>query len=67
MVLAFPVAKLGALLIKQISKPLANVIAKSAKQHPLFSRTICMPPAQCKQLRFFKPIRFPPDDIVNLC
>uniref|UniRef100_A0A1B6GE14 OPA3-like protein CG13603 n=1 Tax=Cuerna arida TaxID=1464854 RepID=A0A1B6GE14_9HEMI len=43
---AFPVAKLGALLIKQISKPLANAIAKNAKQHPWFSRVICMPPAQ---------------------
>ncbi|XP_046688194.1 putative OPA3-like protein CG13603 [Homalodisca vitripennis] len=43
---AFPVAKLGALLIRQISKPLANAIAKNAKQHPWFSRVICMPPAQ---------------------
>lgn len=45
-VMAFPAAKLGALLIRQISKPLANAIAKKAKQHPLFSRGICMPPAQ---------------------
>uniref|UniRef100_A0A1B6K9T9 OPA3-like protein CG13603 n=1 Tax=Graphocephala atropunctata TaxID=36148 RepID=A0A1B6K9T9_9HEMI len=43
---AFPVAKLGALLIRQISKPLANAIAKNAKQHPWFSRVVCMPPAQ---------------------
>lgn len=47
---AFPVAKLGALLIKQISKPLASAIANQAKQHPLFSRVVCMPPAQCKYL-----------------
>lgn len=51
---AFPVAKLGALLIRQISKPLANAISKKAKQHPLFSRVICMPPAQCKYHNEFK-------------
>lgn len=45
-VMTFPAAKLGALLIRQVSKPIANVIAKKAKQHPLFSRLICMPPAQ---------------------
>lgn len=45
---AFPVFKLGALLLRQISKPIANVIAKKAKESPVFSRLVCMPPAQSK-------------------
>ncbi|CAH0550344.1 unnamed protein product [Brassicogethes aeneus] len=43
---AFPAAKLGALLLKQISKPIANVVKSQAKQHPFFRKYICMPPAQ---------------------
>ncbi|KAB0803387.1 hypothetical protein PPYR_00357 [Photinus pyralis] len=43
---AFPAAKLGALLIKQISKPLANFIIHRAKESPFFRNYICMPPAQ---------------------
>ncbi|RZC33540.1 optic atrophy 3 protein -like [Asbolus verrucosus] len=42
---AFPVAKLGSLLIKQISKPIANYVKEKAKSHPLFRRYICLPPA----------------------
>lgn len=45
---AFPVAKLGALLLRQISKPIANVVARQAKNSPIFRRYVCMPPAQCK-------------------
>lgn len=32
----FPVAKLGVLFIKQISKPIANLIKTRAKNHPVF-------------------------------
>uniref|UniRef100_A0A0K8TNQ2 Putative conserved plasma membrane protein n=1 Tax=Tabanus bromius TaxID=304241 RepID=A0A0K8TNQ2_TABBR len=43
---AFPVAKLGILALKQISKPIANVIKNKAKQNDFFRRYVCMPPAQ---------------------
>ncbi|XP_055853418.1 putative OPA3-like protein CG13603 isoform X2 [Episyrphus balteatus] len=43
---AFPAAKLGVLAIKQISKPIANVIKNSAKNSPFFRKYVCMPPAQ---------------------
>lgn len=43
---AFPIAKLGALLIKQVSKPIANVVKERAKTHPFFRKYFCMPPAQ---------------------
>lgn len=47
---AFPAAKLGALLLKQISKPIANVVKTQAKSSPVFRKYVCMPPAQCKFL-----------------
>lgn len=43
---AFPAAKLGALLIKQISKPIANVVKNQAKSSPVFRRYVCLPPAR---------------------
>nr|CAI5818091.1 unnamed protein product [Callosobruchus analis] len=43
---AFPAAKLGALLLKQISKPIATVVKNHAKNHPVFRKYVCMPPAQ---------------------
>ncbi|XP_019874838.1 putative OPA3-like protein CG13603 isoform X1 [Aethina tumida] len=43
---AFPAAKLGALLLKQISKPIATVVKNQAKQRPFFRKYVCMPPAQ---------------------
>lgn len=43
---AFPAAKLGGLLVKQVSKPLATVIKNSAKNSPIFRKYVCMPPAQ---------------------
>ncbi|KAF7280932.1 hypothetical protein GWI33_005396 [Rhynchophorus ferrugineus] len=43
---AFPAAKLGALLIKQVSKPIANVVKNQAKSSPVFRKYVCMPPAQ---------------------
>jgi hypothetical protein len=46
MVAAFPIVKLGALLIKQVSKPLANLAKRRAKSSPFFRTYICMPPAQ---------------------
>lgn len=45
---AFPAAKLGALLIKQVSKPIASVVKNQAKSSPIFRKYVCMPPAQCK-------------------
>lgn len=47
---AFPIAKLSVLLIKQISKPIANVCKERAKNSPFFRTYVCMPPAQCKFL-----------------
>lgn len=44
---AFPAAKLGALLIKQISKPIANAVKNQAKSSPVFRRYVCLPPARC--------------------
>ncbi|KRT83980.1 hypothetical protein AMK59_96, partial [Oryctes borbonicus] len=43
---AFPAAKLGTLLLKQISKPIANAAKVQAKNSPVFRKYICMPPAQ---------------------
>lgn len=43
---AFPVAKLGFLLIKQVSKPFAKSIAARAKKSPLFKDWVCVPIAQ---------------------
>uniref|UniRef100_A0A0A9YUQ8 Putative OPA3-like protein CG13603 n=1 Tax=Lygus hesperus TaxID=30085 RepID=A0A0A9YUQ8_LYGHE len=42
----FPVAKLGVLLVKQVSKPIANILKENAKRHPFFRKHVCMPPAQ---------------------
>ncbi|XP_064549788.1 putative OPA3-like protein CG13603 [Drosophila montana] len=42
----FPAAKLGVLAVKQISKPIANVLKSNAKSSPFFRKYICMPPAQ---------------------
>ena len=46
----FPLIKLGYLAIRQVSKPIANYIKRSAKSSPFFKTWICMPPAQCKFL-----------------
>ncbi|KAK7104962.1 putative OPA3-like protein CG13603 [Littorina saxatilis] len=43
---AFPIVKLGYLAIKQVSKPLANLIKQNAKASPFFRKYVCMPPAQ---------------------
>ncbi|KAI5643055.1 optic atrophy 3 protein (OPA3) domain-containing protein [Phthorimaea operculella] len=43
---AFPIAKLSVLLIKQISKPIANMCKERAKNSPFFRTYVCMPPAQ---------------------
>lgn len=49
---AFPAAKLGVLLLKQISKPIANIIKDNAKKSQFFRQYVCMPPAQCKEVMF---------------
>jgi len=46
MVAAFPVAKLGFLLIKQVSKPIAKQIAARSKNSRLFREYVCIPVAQ---------------------
>lgn len=51
---AFPVVKLGVLLMKQISKPIANFAKERAKNSPFFRTYICMPPAQCKWFSLFE-------------
>jgi len=38
---ALPLAKLGALTIKTLSKPIANIIKSRAKNHPMFKQ-ICI-------------------------
>lgn len=43
---AFPLIKLGALALRQISKPLANHLKTRAKSSHFFRTKICMPPAQ---------------------
>lgn len=43
---AFPLFKLGALALRQISKPLANHLKIRAKDSHFFRTKICMPPAQ---------------------
>lgn len=43
---AFPAAKLGVLALKQISKPIANVLKDRAKNNEFFRKYVCMPPAQ---------------------
>lgn len=48
---AFPIAKLGALLVRQVSKPIANMLIRRAKNYPFFRKYICMPPAQCKYFK----------------
>ena len=40
---AFPLAKLGFVLVKQISKPIANGIANRARKSKLFRNYICIP------------------------
>ena len=40
MVAAFPLAKLGVLVVKQISKPLANAIAKRARNSSFFKKCV---------------------------
>ncbi|XP_011500931.1 PREDICTED: putative OPA3-like protein CG13603 [Ceratosolen solmsi marchali] len=42
----FPALKLGVLFIKQISKPLAQIIVAHAKNHPVFRAYFIIPPAQ---------------------
>lgn len=46
MVAAFPAFKLGVLVVKQITKPLANSIAKRARSSKFFRERFCIPVAQ---------------------
>ncbi|KAG8190847.1 hypothetical protein JTE90_028343 [Oedothorax gibbosus] len=43
---AFPIVKLAALAVRQISKPLANRLKAKAKNSHFFRTYVCMPPAQ---------------------
>ncbi|VDO92790.1 unnamed protein product [Soboliphyme baturini] len=54
MVVAFPIIKLGSLLVRQISRPLANQIKNGAKRSSIFRRFVCLPIAQCKESLFFE-------------
>lgn len=42
-VTAFPLAKIGLLLMKQLSKPVANVIKQRAKKHPSIRKYAIIP------------------------
>lgn len=42
----FPLLKLGVLAIRQIAKPLSNLLKVRAKESHFFRTRICMPPAQ---------------------
>lgn len=42
----FPIAKLGGLFLKQVSKPIANYAKEKAKHNYFFRTYVCMPPAQ---------------------
>jgi optic atrophy 3 protein len=42
-----PLLKLGALLAKQIAKPLAKILKEKAKHSEFVRQRIVMPPAQC--------------------
>ena len=43
---AFPLVKLGILLVKQISKPIANGVASRAEKSKAFRNYVCIPIAQ---------------------
>jgi len=43
---AFPIAKLAGIVIKQMGKPLANFAKERAKNNHFFRPYVCMPPAQ---------------------
>ena len=45
-VIAFPLAKLGVLAVKQISKPIAKRISAAANKNRLFRDWVCIPIAQ---------------------
>lgn len=51
---AFPLLKLGAVFMKQISKPIANFTQNYAKSHPFFRRYVCLPPARMYNWSEFK-------------
>jgi optic atrophy 3 protein len=42
----FPLAKFGSLVLKQVSKPVANQLKNAAKNSRLFRRYVCLPTAQ---------------------
>lgn len=44
--MVFPIVKLGYLVLKQLSKPIALQIKKRAKSSPFFRKYVCIPPAQ---------------------
>ena len=44
----FPVIKLGYLAVKQIAKPLANLLKQKAKSNLFLRNYLLVKPAQCK-------------------
>lgn len=53
---AFPLIKLGALLLRQVSKPIVNYTMQKAKSNEFFRKYVCMPPAQSKFLGYMTVI-----------
>ncbi|XP_022210851.2 putative OPA3-like protein CG43998 [Drosophila obscura] len=42
----FPLGKVFIFTMKQISKPVSNLLKSYAKHHPVFRRIVCIPPGQ---------------------
>ncbi|XP_030370849.1 putative OPA3-like protein CG13603 [Scaptodrosophila lebanonensis] len=67
---AFPIAKLGMLTVRHISKPVSNLIKRSARSNQFVKNFVCTPPAQLYNwlevrgkmlmLRMKQPKRVPP-------
>ena len=53
MVAGFPLIKLFGIVIRQLSKPLANAAKVRAKNNHFFRTYLCVPPAQGKPFVYF--------------
>lgn len=56
MITSFPLAKLGGLLLRHVSRPIADAVKQKAKDNYFFRTHICMPPAQSKYIHSWEGI-----------
>ncbi|SPP87731.1 putative OPA3-like protein CG43998 [Drosophila guanche] len=42
----FPIGKVFIFTMKQLSRPVSNLLKSYAKHHPIFRRIVCIPPGQ---------------------